>query len=80
MVRQPEPTADRGDDHSRSLRLRALQQQRREHLPVGGVEMARQTMRAIETTPSATPEAKQLASEIHQKLEQLRELLRKRID
>lgn len=36
----PEPTADRGDDHSRSLRLRALQQQRREHLPVGGVEMA----------------------------------------
>ncbi|MCK9513543.1 MAG: hypothetical protein M0R28_20275 [Pigmentiphaga sp.] len=47
---------------------------------LGGVEMARQTMRAIETTPSATPEAKQLASELHQKLEELRGLLRKRVD
>ena len=46
----------------------------------GGVEMARQTMRAIETAPTATPKAKDLAFEIHQKLEELRELLRKRID
>lgn len=46
----------------------------------GGVEMVRQTMRAIQTASTTTPEAKQLASEIHQKLEELRELLRKRID
>lgn len=46
----------------------------------GGVEMARMNIRAIETASTTTPEAKQLASEIHQKLEQLRELLRKRID
>lgn len=46
----------------------------------GGVEMARQTMRAIETAPTATTETKQLAAELHQKLEELRELLRKRTD
>lgn len=46
----------------------------------GGVEMARQTMRAVETASTTTSEAKALAVEIHTKLQELRELLRKRID
>ena len=60
---------------------RAVRMQRWRHNGFfGGVEMARHTMRAIETASTTTPETKQLAFEIHQKLEELRELLRKRID
>lgn len=47
---------------------------------LGGVEMARQNMRAIEIAPSTTAEARQLASEIARQLVELRALLRKRID